>query len=310
MTRTSSLTGKILFLTVLILFCIQNLLFAKHSFFEPSNISILRRAYPDVKFDSEYDKEIGDWKITMTVDGKASVLYWANGKMLTKEKLADKEKYSTLLYPYPKNIPDPKDFTEEDIERIRNYSSTDNRQNSGGTPQFFFDALYDCETQVSTEKHITKLSFLGKKSNLHERIKKPLAAVEQEIIEVAKKDKEVSDFVTKLSSADGYFWRTIRDSGNRSFHSLGIAIDILPVGWGQKNIYWGWRRDLDPDNWMKTPLDRRWMPPQKVIDIFEKHGFIWGGKWIIWDNMHFEYHPELIIYRERQARIHFPFMDK
>lgn len=27
---------------------------------------------------------------------------------------------------------------------------------------------------------------------------------------------------------------------------------------------------------------------------FESEGFIWGGYWAIWDNMHFEYHPELI----------------
>ena len=45
---------------------------------------------------------------------------------------------------------------------------------------------------------------------------------------------------------------------------------------------------------MLTPLSWRWMPPQAVIDIFEEEGFIWGGKWAIWDNMHFEYHPELI----------------
>ena len=128
--------------------------------------------------------------------------------------------------------------------------------------------------------------------------------------ELAKKDSEVNNFVKKLSSASGYYWRTIRDSGNKSFHSLGIAVDILPVGWNQKNIYWGWRRDLDPDNWMKTPLDRRWMPPKKVVDIFEKYGFIWGGKWVIWDNMHFEYHPELISYREKENNIHFPFMRK
>ena len=31
------------------------------------------------------------------------------------------------------------------------------------------------------------------------------------------------------------------------------------------------------------------------IEIFEKNGFIWGGKWDLWDNMHFEYRPELIL---------------
>ena len=28
--------------------------------------------------------------------------------------------------------------------------------------------------------------------------------------------------------------------------------------------------------------------------IFEKHGFIWGGRWYHYDTMHFEYRPEMI----------------
>ena len=47
---------------------------------------------------------------------------------------------------------------------------------------------------------------------------------------------------------------------------------------------------------MLTPLTSRWMPPYEIINIFEEEGFIWGGKWLIWDNMHFEYRPELIKY--------------
>ncbi|MFA6936895.1 MAG: M15 family metallopeptidase [Treponema sp.] len=305
----SSVVNKT-FLLLIILFSVQDFVFAKRSFFEPSDISIFRKAYPDVEFESEYDNELSDWKIIITENDEQTVLYWAEGRMLPKDKLSNEEYYSKILYSYPTKIPDPKNFTEEDITKIREYSSSENRQSSGGTPQFFFDAIYDCNTQGSTEKHIVKLTFLGKKVNLHERMKEPLSKVEKEIKELAKKDSEVNNFVKKLSSASGYYWRTIRDSGNKSFHSLGIAVDILPVGWNQKNIYWGWRRDLDPDNWMKTPLDRRWMPPKKVVDIFEKYGFIWGGKWVIWDNMHFEYHPELILYREKENNIHFPFMIK
>jgi D-alanyl-D-alanine carboxypeptidase len=34
--------------------------------------------------------------------------------------------------------------------------------------------------------------------------------------------------------------------------------------------------------------------PQEIVSIFEKHGFIWGGKWNHFDTMHFEYRPELL----------------
>ena len=32
-----------------------------------------------------------------------------------------------------------------------------------------------------------------------------------------------------------------------------------------------------------------------IQEIFEEEGFVWGGKWHLWDNMHFEYRPELIL---------------
>jgi hypothetical protein len=33
----------------------------------------------------------------------------------------------------------------------------------------------------------------------------------------------------------------------------------------------------------------------EIVKIFEKYGFIWGGKWFVFDNMHFEYRPEILI---------------
>jgi hypothetical protein len=57
-------------------------------------------------------------------------------------------------------------------------------------------------------------------------------------------------------------------------------------------VYWLWER-VHTDNWMLVPPERRWMPPAQVIRAFENEGFIWGGKWALYDNMHFEFRPEL-----------------
>src|SRR5574344_842138 len=295
-----------LFACLIFSFIAQTPLFAARSFFEPSQISIFRKAYPDVSFEAKYDSDKEDWLVSIIVDDRKSDLYWADGRFLPEDKLDEKEKYWSLLYEYADKVPDPAEFTDEDIEQIRKFSSEESRQNGPGTPPFFYDVIYDCKTQASMETHIARLTFLGKRVNLHERLTKPLAEVEKKIKETAKTDPEVATFVKKISQEYGYSWRTIRDSSSRSFHSIGLAIDILPVGWNQKNIYWAWRRDIDPQNWMLTPLSRRWMPPDKVIEIFEKNGFIWGGKWAIWDDMHFEYHPELIINQER--KLHIPFI--
>ncbi len=35
------------------------------------------------------------------------------------------------------------------------------------------------------------------------------------------------------------------------------------------------------------------MPP--TVLVFERQGFVWGGKWFFFDTMHFEYRPELLL---------------
>jgi hypothetical protein len=33
----------------------------------------------------------------------------------------------------------------------------------------------------------------------------------------------------------------------------------------------------------------------EVVKAFEAFGFLWGGKWMTYDTMHFEYRPEILI---------------
>ena len=280
---------------------------------EPAELALLRRAYPHIEFTCVYDDVQKDFKIELArkkaktsqtaapasarhiaSTPQTAVCDWADGRMLPLEKLGKKESYWKLMYTYTKDIPDPAHFSEQDIQRLRKFSSAENRLRQAGVSLDFFNAVYDSATRQSTESHIKRVSFLGKYTNAHEWIFAPLARVENKIRELAKIDSEVRGFVDTLARVDSYTWREIGDRASRSFHSYGIAVDVLPRGWGQKNIYWAWRRDIDPDGWMTLPLDKRWMPPLKVIEAFESEGFIWGGKWPIWDNMHFEYRPELI----------------
>lgn len=281
---------------------------------EPDNLSIFKKAYPDLIFNSRWVSEKSDWLITVKIpknqngsgdskispvsDYKEFQFYWCNGSMLPESELANKEKYWTLLYfyNYKEPLADPADFTPEQIAQMKNFGSDENRKNGAGTPMFFFDAVYDSQTQASLEKHIISTTFLGKSIRIHERIKAPMKKVETRIYDLAKTDKEVQTFIDSLSKNEAYYWRLIANTNRKSFHSLGIAIDVQPKYYGGKYVYWSWAKDVNPDGWMLTPLKQRWMPPEKVIRIFEEEGFIWGGKWAIWDNMHFEYHPELIYF--------------
>lgn len=269
----------------------------------PEKLKIFQEAYPDITFESEWEKNVNDWKITMTLGEKEIILYWANGAMLPEDELKNKDLYWSLLYEYDyrKPLKDPANFTPQEIEEIKKFGSDENRKSQAGTPMFFFDEIYDSKTRGKLESHIKGISFLGFRVNVHERIVQPLKEIETKINEAAKTDKEVADFVKSISKNEAYYWRVIANTNRKSFHSLGIAIDIRPKSYKGKEVYWSWTKDKAPDGWMLTPLKNRWIPPQAVIDIFEDQGFIWGGKWIIFDNMHFEYHPELIINARYEA---------
>jgi hypothetical protein len=79
--------------------------------------------------------------------------------------------------------------------------------------------------------------------------------------------------------AGTYSCRTVADTGEPSMHSWGAAIDINAA----HADYWLWHGSGET----------RRTPPE-IVDIFERHGFIWGGKWLHYDTMHFEYRPELL----------------
>jgi len=80
-------------------------------------------------------------------------------------------------------------------------------------------------------------------------------------------------------SAGTYNCRAVKDTGNRSMHAWGAAIDL--------NTKYS-------DDWMWGKGGYRSRMPMQIVEIFEEHGFIWGGKWGHFDTMHFEYRPELL----------------
>lgn len=269
---------------------------------EPENLYVFKKAYPEVEFKSEYDTNKNDYLISVFTkkDGTTSEtkLYWCESRFLPENQIQNKEKYRKMLYKYQSEPKDPKTFTPEEIEQIKNFTSKENRTNGAIDPPFLYNAIYDCKTRASTESHIISIPFLTKTINIHEKIAEPLKRVSKKIMSLPK-DEEISDFFATLTRTDGFNWRSVRDTQSRSFHSVGLAIDILPKGYYQRIIYWAWQKQLRPNDWFMTPLEKRWAPPKKIIEIFAEEGFIWGGTWIVWDNMHFEYHPELLIYAKQ-----------
>ncbi|HHZ08917.1 MAG TPA: M15 family peptidase [Rhizobiales bacterium] len=100
-------------------------------------------------------------------------------------------------------------------------------------------------------------------------------------------DELPAAFVRYLVPIGGtYNCRAIAGTERMSMHGYGAAIDINI----KHTTYWQWVKP-GPDG------TYRWSNqiPAEIVDIFEKHGFVWGGRWYHFDTMHFEYRPELAL---------------
>ena len=87
------------------------------------------------------------------------------------------------------------------------------------------------------------------------------------------------------TGVSGFYPRLVRASACEiSPHAFGVAVDVH------------WHSGLD--YWLDSPQRGGYryssVMPKEIVAIFERHGFIWGGKWRHFDGMHFEYRPELL----------------
>lgn len=115
---------------------------------------------------------------------------------------------------------------------------------------------------------------------------------------VAKKLERISAELEKLppsyykflaNPAGGFYWRNVSHQSYLSSHSFGIAIDIN----SSYSNYWLW--DLQRAKLPMSALTYKNRVPKRIVEIFEKEGFFWGGRWYYYDTMHFEYRPELFV---------------
>jgi len=112
--------------------------------------------------------------------------------------------------------------------------------------------------------------------------------VDKALALVSKELDRLPELWPYLLQPGGTFnWRVSAGTKRLSVHAFGAAVDIN-VG---RSHYW---HDIAKEE--ATPVAYKNMIPAKIVEIFEKHGFIWGGWWYHFDTMHFEYRPELIAY--------------
>jgi hypothetical protein len=234
-----------------------------------------------------------DWTITV----ESEIFYWAGGRLLPREEKDKTDSYSPhFFYIIPASPAPPESYPPQYIENLRSRGSSEARLERRDVNRAFMGILYGGLERNKIEAQLIRVDFLGYRVNVHKDIAGPLRRVDAEI----RKWNGAKDFISSIGSIDGYSWRQIAGTQRMSYHSWGLAVDIQPKRLGGKAIYWLWEMERNKD-WMLVPLENRWNPPLQVIESFEKEGFIWGGKWPVYDNMHFEYRPELLEFSRLMA---------
>ena len=227
----------------------------------------------------------GDW--TIAVNGE--IFFWANGRLLP---CAYRHRYyefgSHSFYMVAQAPTPPSEMSPEHVERLRYAGAPQARQQRRDVHRAFQAALFGGSTRAEIEALQRRIEFLGFPLTVHRDIVAALGRVEAEIM--AWEGGEA--FVATLGRAYGFVWREIAGTQRMSFHSWGLAVDILPTDLRGRAVFWQWELPRNP-NWMLIPLEDRWSPPPPVVEAFERQGFIWGGKWAFFDTMHFEFRPEL-----------------
>jgi hypothetical protein len=148
----------------------------------------------------------------------------------------------------------------------------------------FFDRMYgDCKKGQVTPRLVPVVwlpSTWGHRVMVTavNGVDRQLAAVSRELDTLPPEDKKF------LFPAGTYACRSVADTAQASMHAWGAAIDINP----KFADYWLWKAGRATG--LSAYVNR--IPPE-IVQIFERHGFIWGGRWMHFDTMHFEYRPEL-----------------
>ena len=211
-------------------------------------------------------------------DGRS--LYWRDGTVTEigpderksfEQTLRGASLHDQMRLPYPRGVLETLPAVNDDPGRFRNLA--------------FFRKMYGDCWHGEVTKNLVPIVWLPKTYSYSIRAT-TINGVAQKLVAISDEIEQLPDKIRRAAYplAGGFACRGIIDTAQPSMHSYGAAID-LNLAFGD---YWYWQRAAG------GAISYRNRMPQQIVDIFERHGFIWGGKWYHYDTMHFEYRPELL----------------
>jgi D-alanyl-D-alanine carboxypeptidase len=235
-----------------------------------SALDVLVAAYPDHLV--SHDRDSVTW-----ADGTVMPVAGGGQQQRSFEELLNAPGIlDQFAIPYPLGTKLKTPAVNEDPGRIRN--------------QAFFTKMYgDCR-QGDVEKHLRDVAWLPSRGGGALKATS-INGVADRLSEVSRELELLPARMMKylIPSAGTYNCRPIAATERISVHAYGAAIDIND----RFSDYWLWTKNKTGHFTWTNRI------PLEIVDIFERHGFIWGGKWYHFDTMHFEYRPELIEFAKR-----------
>jgi len=243
---------------------------------EADKICCLKNAYKP--YISKVTKDNRTQKIFFYMKSGQKILWQDKYNKTFEEKLASSSLADMLSQSYP---------AYQSIDKTPRFNHDPGRFRNTA----LFQAVYG-NTQAAVEKHLVKVQWLP---NTAKRLRlKPIYLLFNSRNGAAAALTRVSNALDRLPSsfkkyvlcpAGTFKWRRIAGTKRYSAHSYGIAIDINTA----YSNYWRWDHKNHLSDLYFKYHNRI---PAKIVSIFERNHFIWGGCWYHYDTMHFEYRPE------------------
>lgn len=224
----------------------------------PNGAAILMKAYPDFIMGYEGGK-------LLLKDGSRMV-YDDGRKKSFEEKLDDADPEDMFAFRYDRSGVQPEYLQDAGRSRC----------------EALFKKMYGA-SPAAVERNLVSVDWFGQKVRFTK-----INGADKKLRAVAEELKAHPKFKSYFKSEGTYYWRPVRGAKRLSAHSYGMTIDIG----GNYKTYWLWS---NPGAGETSKVKYENKMPMEIVRIFERHGFIWGGRWYHYDTMHFEYRPEILL---------------
>ncbi len=201
-------------------------------------------------------------------------LYWKDGTVMIYDDGISNKSHDEML-----DNPDIEDMLLQDYVKGEQWDIPPAENFEPGRIRYepFFLKMYG-SSSAEVSSNVESVTWVDGSELMFSKVNGASDSLKKVIEELNQLPQEFKKYL--VNPGGTFVWRNIAGTDRLSNHSFATAIDINT----KYSAYWKWNKNLTYQNQI----------PIEIVEIFEKYGFIWGGKWYHYDTMHFEFRPELL----------------